>query len=225
MDLAHFLNERLNLVEYFYSSAVASFKEEKRKIENGEPPYVDLRNPEYVDEPAFLEEWLKADAAITIAGAACLDVLQSTLHGFLDEYMNQIGNKGMIPRLREMGQDGWFKNYQAFFREHLQIEWAACGVDLGLLEQAILTRNDFAHNIDLLSMNALQNSAHSRKYPESAFADPLWKEMSFGKARLVVPWEKLQETIQSVRTLCEYLDRERYELPRRWAAQKGAVQS
>ena len=116
MDLTYFLNQRLKLVEYFHASTTASFEEVKSKIEGGEPPYVDTRDPEYADEPAFLEEWERADAAMTITGSACLDLLQSTFHAFLDEYMDEIGNKQVIPQLKkEMGQKSWFANYRMFF--------------------------------------------------------------------------------------------------------------
>jgi len=215
MDLPHFLNQRLKFVEYFHASTTASFEEVRRKIEAGEPPYVDTRNPEYADEPLFLEEWERADAAMTITGAACLDLLQSTFHEFLDNYMDLIGNKEIIPHLSEMGKKSWFGNYRAFFQEHLQIDWAASGADLDLLEQAILTRNDFTHNIDLFSLAALQTPFHSTKYPDSAFADPRWKNLFTQGTRLTVPGETLQRTIETLRTLCQYLDHERHELMRR----------
>jgi len=189
MDLTYFLNQRLKLVEYFHASTTASFEEVKSKIEGGEPPYVDTRDPEYADEPAFLEEWERADAAMTITGSACLDLLQSTFHAFLDEYMDEIGNKQVIPQLKkEMGQKSWFANYRMFFDECLQIDWAASGADLDLLEQVILTRNDFTHNIDLLSLNAFQTPFHSQKYPDSAFAER-WKTLFMRRTRLIVPDE------------------------------------
>lgn len=220
MDLAHFPNQRLKFVEYFHASTTASFEEVKSKIEAGEPPYVDTRDPEYADEPAFLEEWERADAAMTITGAACLDLLQSTFHAFLDEYMDEIGNKQVIPQLKEMGQKSWFENYRAFFDKYLQIDWAASGADLDLLEQVILTRNDFTHNIDLLSLNAFQTPFHSDKYPDSAFADQRWKTLFVQRTRLIVPGETLQRAIGTLRTLCEYLDHERYELMRRWRTER-----
>jgi hypothetical protein len=222
MDLAHFLNERLEFVEYFHTMTTASFDEVKSKIEAGEPPYVDTRDPEYAEEPAFLEEWERADAAMAITGAACLDLLQSTFHAFLDEYMDEIGNKQVIPQLKEMGRKSWFQNYRAFFEKYLQIHWAASGADLDLLEQVILTRNDFTHNIDLLSLNAFQTPFHSHKYPDSAFADQRWKTLFMGRTRLIVPGETLRRAIGTVRTLCEYLDRERYELMRRWRTERKA---
>jgi hypothetical protein len=220
MDLAHFLNQRLKFVEYYYASTTALFGEVKSKIEAGEPPYIDNRNPEYEDEPAFLEDWEKADAGITISGAACLDVLQSTFHEFLDEYMNQIGSASIIPHLKEMGKQGWFPNYREFFEKHLQIDWAASGADLELLEQVNLARNDFTHNIDLFSLASYQTRFHSDKYPDSAFADQTWKGLLVPRARqrilpLVVPRETLERVIGTIRTLCEYLEHERYKFIQR----------
>lgn len=215
MDLLHFLNQRLEFVEYFHANTTASFEEVRRKIEAGDPPYVDTRDPEHADEPLFLEEWERADAAITITGAACLDILQSTFHEFLDNYMHLIGNKEIIPHLGDMGKKSWFGNYRAFFVEYLDIDWAASGADLDLLEQAILTRNDFTHNIDLFSLVALQTSFHSKKYPDSAFADPRWKTLFMQGTRLTVPDETLQQTIGTLRTVCEYLEHERHRLMRR----------
>jgi hypothetical protein len=184
---------------------------------------VDNRNPEYADEPAFLEEWEKANAAMTITGAACLDLLQSTFHAYLDEYMKEIGNKHVIPKLRTLGQKGWFGNYRVFFENYLKISWAASEADLNLIEQVILARNDFTHNGDLLSLNSFQTSFHSEKYPDSVFADSRWKEVVFGnRTPLIVPSEALKRSIQELRKLCEYLDRERYELPKRWRAENRA---
>lgn len=216
MDLFYFLNERLQFVEYFHASTTALFEEVKRKIEAGEPPYEDTRDPEYADEPAFLEEWEQADAALAISGAACLDLLQSTLHAFLDEYMDRIGKKQVISKLKKMGQKSWFGNYKAFFGEYLKIDWAASGADTALIEQVILTRNDFTHNVDLLSLNAYQTQFHSEKYPDSGFADPTWKTLFLKRTRLIVPAEMLQRAIRELRTLCEYLDAERYALLERW---------
>ena len=213
MDLAYFLNQRLAFVEYFHTGTTTSFQEVKRKIEAGEPPYVDTRHPDD-QEPPFFEEWEKADAAMTITGAACLDLLQSTFHAFLSEYMRHIGQEKLIPQLPKLRQKSWFGNYKVFFQEYLQIDWAASGADLDLLEQVILTRNDFAHNADLFSFGAFQQSLLA-KHPDSAFADPKWKTMLMQRTPLSVPTETLHQAIETLRTLCEYLDRERHALTKR----------
>jgi len=224
MDLGHFLNQRLDFVEYFHTTTTASFEEILRTIEAGEPPYVDERDPEYANEPPFIEEWQRADAAMTITGATCLDLLQSTFHSYLDEYMDQIGNKHVIPQLKTLGQKGWFGNYRTFFEKYLQIQWEASGADLNLLEQVILARNDFTHNTDLLSLNSYQTAFHSEKYPDSAFADLRWKKMPFLRDRtpLIVPSETLKRSIQELRKLCGYLEPERYKLLERWRAKNKA---
>jgi hypothetical protein len=215
VDLGYFLNQRLNFVEYFHANTTAYFQEVKRKIEAGEPPYAVARDPECTDEPAFLEEWESADAAMNITGAACLDLLQSTLHAFLDAYMAQIGNAQLIPELKQMGEKSWFGNYNKFFEECLHINWAASGADIALLEDAILTRNDFAHNADLQSLNAFQTHTHSKKYPDSAFGDPRWKPLFNERTRSIVPGDTLRQAVGALRTLCEYLERERYATTKR----------
>jgi len=220
MDLYFFLDQRLKFVEYYHATTTAVFRETKRKIETGEPPYVDMRDPETADEPAFLEEWMRAEIAMTISGATCLELVQSTFHAFLDKYMNEIGQKQLIPRLHEMGQKGWYGNYKAFFFENLQIDWASSGADLALLEQVILTRNDFTHNVDLLSLNSFQTPFHSSKYPDSAFADEEWKGV-MDNVRLTVRADTLQRVLGALRTLCGYLDQERYRLLRRWRDERN----
>jgi hypothetical protein len=130
MDLAYFLNQRLMFIEYFHANTTANFEDVKRKIESGEPPYVDSRYGEDADEPAFLEEWEGADAAVTVSGAACLDLLQSTFHAFLSAYMKQIGESEVIPQLKRLNKKGWFGNYRTFFADYLQIDWGDSAADL-----------------------------------------------------------------------------------------------
>ena len=102
MDLLYFVDERLKFIRDCCPSTVAAFQETMRKIEAEEPPYVDTRNPEYAEEAAFLEEWENADAAVNIAGATCLELLQSTFHSYLHEYMREIGQAHLRAHLREM---------------------------------------------------------------------------------------------------------------------------
>jgi len=62
MNILYFLCRRLHLVSQLYDESTKPFREAVQKIEAGEPPYVDNRNPEDddVSEPAFLEEALRA---------------------------------------------------------------------------------------------------------------------------------------------------------------------
>lgn len=51
-----------------------------QKIEAGEPPFVDTRDPEYADEPAFLAEWQETEESVAVLGQWCLCMVQGSLH-------------------------------------------------------------------------------------------------------------------------------------------------
>src|SRR5476649_819542 len=109
---------------------------------------------------------------------------KSTFHSFLHRYMREIGGAHLIPHLREMKRGSWFGNYRELFRRLLDIEWEKSGANIQFLEQVILTRNDFSHNLELGSLTAYQTDEHSKKYPESAFADPRWKRLRSEERRV-----------------------------------------
>lgn len=220
MDLLHFVNERLKFVHYYHESTVSVFEETKRKIEAGEPPYVDTHHAEDEDEPAFLEEWRNADAAVIITGATCLELLQSTFHSFLNEYMREIGRAHLIPQLRKMQKKSWFGNYQELFRQIFDIDWDASGADISLLEQMILTRNDFTHNLAFNHLSAYQTEEHSKKYPHTAFADHRFKRL-LSRNPLIVPKDKLEQAVAAVHRLCEYLEEHRWEIRRQLWVRQG----
>jgi hypothetical protein len=211
VDLLYFVDERLGFIRYFYDTAARVFEETKRKIEEGEEPY----EPGYAggceDEPPFLEEWENADAAGNITGATCLDLLQSSFHSFLHQYMREIGGTHLIPRLREMKKGSWFGNYRELFLQLLDIDWDKSGADVGFLEQVILTRNDFSHNLELGAVSAYQTDEHAKKYPESAFSDPRWRRLLL-RTPLIVRREQVDRAISVVHQICEYLEHERKEI-------------
>jgi hypothetical protein len=215
VDLLYFVDERLGFIRYFYEKAAGLFHETKRKIEEHEEPYDDPGyGSEYQDAPPFLEEWENADAAANITGATCLDLLQSTFHSFLHQYMREIGGAHLIPHLREMKKGSWFGNYRELFRRLLDIEWEKSGADIQFLEQVILTRNDFSHNLELGSLTAYQTDEHSKKYPESAFADLRWRRL-FAQKPLIVPKDRVDQAIEVVHRLCEYLEELRHDIVRK----------
>lgn len=135
---------------------------------------------------------------------------KSTFHSFLHQYMREIGGAHLIPHPREMKRGSWFGNYRELFRRLLDIEWEKSGADIQFLEQVILTRNDFSHNLELGSLTAYQTDEHSKKYPESAFADPRWKRL-FARKPLIVPKDRVDQAIEVVHRLCEYLEELRHD--------------
>ncbi len=78
MNAAFFLGERTKFTRYFYHESVKPFQEIKRKISDEEPPFNDP-GPWEEDEPAFLNEWMEADAAIDIVGLSCVSLLSEAV--------------------------------------------------------------------------------------------------------------------------------------------------
>lgn len=111
--------------------------------------------------------------------------------------MREVGGAHLITRLRDMKKGSWFGNYRELFRRLLDIDWENSSADVQFLEQVILTRNDFSHNLEFGSLTAYQTDEHSKKCPQSAFADPRWKMSAFRKS-LIVPRERVDQAIEVV---------------------------
>ena len=209
MNITYFLEQKLKLIEYFFSVATAPFGETLRKIEQNVEPYVVRSNPEYAAGPAFQEEWDLADAAFQLAGASSLDYLQSTLHSFMFMYMEATGNLDVAKNIKLFKKGSWYANYQECFKQCFNIDWAASEANLELIEHLILTRNDFAHGSHLLTLYAFQDQKHAEKHPGAAFVDARWRNSKLMGTKLAVSRESLFEAIEQVRKLCGYLEAQR----------------
>ena len=186
MDFLYFLRDHLRFIRYFYEIAMQPFEEIKRKIRAGEAPYVDQRDPDRDDyEPAFLAEWEDADVAMDVIGMTCLGMLQTAFQSFLREHVKAIGGDTLFKHVSQMKQGSWFANYRTLFVNELRTDWAGSGVDLDLLEQVILTRNDFQHKVEITSAIVYQSKKHAEKYPDTPFRDPGWPVSAFMPARLI----------------------------------------
>ena len=149
MDLLHFLDRRLLFVQRLYDSAVLPFEEKIRKFEAGELPYVDQRNPEYVDEPAFLAEWEDADDSIMMVGHWCLCMVQASLKAYLGDSIGPAGSYWWDSTKLTNARDrkdrakyNWFQRYRLLFLEDLGIDGEKSPVAMADLEQLNLTRDD-----------------------------------------------------------------------------------
>ena len=211
MNLLHFLDERLNFALYLYDSTAPRFLEIARKIEAGEEPFVDRRHPDDPDpEPAYLEEWERADLAVEVVGMSCLGLVQSALHAYLKKFVG----KDLLGPIKQMKQGSWVENFKAAFGTDPDFDWAGSGVDLSLIEEIVLTRNSFQHGDDLLTVYTFQDDKHAAKYPTSHFGHATWRKGYFRNARLTVTREKLVASVEAVRTLCRFLDDARYKARR-----------
>jgi hypothetical protein len=78
MDAAYFLKNRTAFIRFFYDEGAKAFADVKRKIEHELPPY-DCPTYSESGEPAFLDEWMDAEAALDVLGLACISLLSDSL--------------------------------------------------------------------------------------------------------------------------------------------------
>jgi hypothetical protein len=216
MDLLYFLKSRLDFIERLYDGAISQFEETKRKIEAQEPPYLDSRDPECVDEPAFLPEWQDADDSIMTIGYWALCMVQSSLKAYLRECVGPLGNvwwnpdqlKAELPN-KKGGSE--FGRYRLLFLEDLEVDWNQGPVKLADLEQLNLTRDDLTHQVDMFNTNVARAAKHASRYPAGMFVDEPWARV--GVERLKVDKEKLLLAIDLVRRFCGWLDEIRTDFP------------
>lgn len=109
MELLDVLTTRLEFVKYFYATSAHPFIEIKRKIEAVEEPYVDRRDPEWADEPAFLCEFENADLAAELVGVSALALVQSLFHAFLERSTVELGGQELLKDVSKMARAVGFR--------------------------------------------------------------------------------------------------------------------
>lgn len=81
-------------------------------------------------------------------------------------------------------------------------------------------RGDRRRNLTFTGLSAYQTEEHSKKYPDTAFADPRFKRFTF-RTPLIVPKDKLEQAMDAVYRLCEYLEEQRREILRQLRLRQG----
>ena len=121
--------------------------ETKGRIESNQAPFDD---PPYSEngEPAFLDEWLQADAQIEVIGRAGASLLSEALKQFFVNLERRTlqGDRPCSKACRNAFEDGFLAGYRACFADAFGIDWAECPADLAVVEQVILARNRAQHN-------------------------------------------------------------------------------
>ena len=173
MDVLYFLSERTRFLRYVYERASVPFVETKERIRAADPPY---DNPPFDDsgEPAYLEEWQDADAALEFLGQACLSHLAASLRLYLDAAREEIGRFYRLPEgsgsfdASEAKRTGVLSANKTWFAQ-FEIRLEASGADLGLLEEILLTRNVAQHPDSIAFDAPRQRAADHRKFPDPFF--------------------------------------------------------
>jgi hypothetical protein len=213
MDILWFFHRRLQLVSTLYDDATAPFRETMRKIEDGEEPFVDRRDPESQDvtEPAFLQEFLETSEAVELIGNWCLIMVHASLQAFLKEYVAELARTHghnvaeVRSSLDAIRAKNWFERYRLFFLQQLGIDWENSPVKLTDLEQINLTRDDLIHNVEVTTTYVYRAKKHAERFPKSLFTDEMWEALGIG-SKIKVGRDELTRALQIVDTFCMWLE-------------------
>lgn len=218
MDLAAFLTIRIDFIRQFYDGATASFSERISRIKCRQTPYD--RDPKGFNpedgEPPFLEEALEALESVELIGNMCLGLVEMALKQFLESFLKEIG-RALPPTEKGENKDGWLGRYRRFFAD-FAIDWQDSGVDVTVIEQIVLTRNDLQHAGCLTYISTEPSKHHLTKYPDAAFV----KGRGFF-SKISVTKEALLTAIDSVDRLCNWLERQRVPAKTGWREKIGGA--
>jgi len=212
MDILWFLKQRLQFIDRLYDDTTAPFRDKMHKIEKGEPPYKDERDPERddVSEPAFLEEWQGANEAIEVVGYWCLNMIQGSLKAFLEEYVDDMANyyRPLSKAKEELARTkapSWFERYRLLFLNFLHIDWERGPVSIKDLEQINLTRDDLIHNVNVTTHAVYQSEKHAIRYPKGLFTDDVWATLGLA-GKIKVGRDQLTHALGLLEAFCSWLE-------------------
>lgn len=213
MDILALVITRFHFLLKFYDAATHRFVAEMKEIESIDPP------GEGDEEPYGQAEWSFCHDSLDVLGQHCVGMLAASLKLYLGGYMSRMNEFFQLNSKYERKKgEGWFLGYKRHFLEQFKIDWEKSPIRFGILEQVILSRNDFEHGTEFFGTAVYQNDAHFKKYKTSFFADPM--EMDIYKAEHVdredeepyFPWrlnvtrEPLFEAIDEAKKFCEWLE-------------------
>ena len=212
-----FLKDKTDFLRAFYQLTTEPFTEIKRKIDVGGEPFVDRRDPEDYDEPAFLDEWLEADEGLKLQQQVCLNLLQRSLREFLDMTVEQLPIKPEKPKKGE----SWFDSYTTLFREKVGVDWDKSPVPLSRIQELTIARNCIQHGgqkpyggagdvLDSHSLLKRQSSDYHERFPDAFFADEfekqIWKSHEYPQpVTISLTPKKLEVAINDILAFCRYI--------------------
>ncbi len=213
MDVEYFLTERTKFIRTFYDAAVDPFVERKRLIEDEEPPFV----PAYSEdpEPAYLVEWIEADAAIELIGRTCVSMLSDSLKLYFSEWERQLGITCQVQHKTTFKKFGFLRGFRACFQNYTKIDWENGPFDFDVIEQIVLARNDAQHPTEITNMSVghrgvFKNGRRSLFFAHESELDLLPEEGSLGwsfmNPKIHVSRKSLLKAISHVENLAQWLE-------------------
>ncbi len=219
VDIFELLKDRLVFISNFYDRAVTPFEEQKRLISGNLEPFVDTRNPEECDGPAFEFEWQDADDFEHTLGFLCLNLLNKALENYTRMFLmreNGITKKSELSRyMQNVPKSGGYvmRHLRALEnRSHPLFTWMRSPVSKAELEDITETRNVFMHDEQLDERNVRQDPTHFKANAQSSFSDLRWadayadEEFWNNPQQLVVTRSNLMPAIAKVREFCDFLE-------------------
>lgn len=215
MDVRYFLGKRLSFINKLYTISSAPFIEQKRKIENGEEPFISPYSED--TEPAFLSEWLEAEESLQVIGTTCISMLSTSLHLYFKTWERQLG----IPVDDSYKSDfkrGWFNGYKAYFNRQFNIIFENSPCNLKLLEELVLARNCVQHPKSIIIQDSRYSAVDLKKLPNPLFINDYDRELlseiekeEGGRSWLLlasihITQEKLTAAISEVARFAEWLE-------------------
>lgn len=211
MDVNYFLHERADFIRQLYDTATAPMVETKRRIDAKEAPF---DNPPYCEDgqPAFLDEWLQADAQIEVLGRTGVSMLSEALKQFFVNWEKRtlIGDRPCQKECRKAFEGGFLAGYRVCFTDAFGLDWATCPANLDVVEQVVLARNRAQHG-DLILNHIEHDDATRSKFPRPFFMrpdEPTFDDgdpTSFMYPMLHINRETLFHAIAEVEQLCSWL--------------------
>lgn len=234
MDAAFFLRTRTRFIRWYYSTAVAPFREIQRKIHVEEAPY-DEPPPSFdpeCDEPPFLEEWAEAFNAEQVVGWSAVSLLADSLKLYFVALKQQLGFKLTEKARKSIKNKGLVPAYRKVIGEILETDWSDCPANFDIIEQVVLARNRAQHGKHLSILGARHDRETLKKHRELVFATEeerqMWKAEGADfdtllAPRLNVTKENLEAAITEMEKLADWIEDQIPEvLARRYSRrQKG----
>lgn len=181
MDLSYFMRERTALIRLFYEKGRLPFEQMKQEIEDEVPPWEPPPfNPDYDSgEPAFLEEFMRAEQTRELVGLLAVSLLSDTLKLYFEELERDIGVKFENDKARKAHfKLGWVEAYRQILEHVMGDAYATCTIRFDLIEQVVLARNDFAHNTDFVIFQTQHNRQTLKKHPNPLFVGPRYEPLA-----------------------------------------------
>lgn len=170
LDVDFFLKERTAFIKHYYDEAIAPFAKTMQKIEDGVSPFLPPPfDPETMsDEPAFLEEWLRAQTGFQVVGQTCVSMLSESLKIY---FVTHEKNAGLdFDKLwgKNIFSKGFIRGYRTCFAK-IGVDWSTCPANFSILEQVVLARNASQHATSITSTRVSHNVGALSKHPSPLF--------------------------------------------------------